>query len=121
MANANLNHTFCTEGFRLIDAREMGLLHPATFWVPPADQLSKLAVGDLVKLGFEVKGYATERMWVRITTRIGDNSFVGTLTNTPVEHMTDLDKADSDDYPLYYGAQVYFDACNVMDIDHEDH
>ncbi len=64
---------------QLVDCRLRNLQHPLTFHIPTLEQIEALQPGDFVKLIFEDR----ERMWVKITSREGDE-FTGVLNNDPV-------------------------------------
>ena len=68
--------------FTLTDARAMHSKYPSTFEIPSSVKIKKLKKGDLVKLHFSQPKLTTERMWVTITSRKGNN-FVGKLNNDP--------------------------------------
>jgi hypothetical protein len=74
-------------GWELADATRAAALHPDTFKIPFSEDLSHLAIGDLVKLLFayedEQGRIAVERMSVVIQERHG-NSFLGTLDSKPI-------------------------------------
>ena len=71
----------------LIDCVYRNMMNKETFQIPSADDISKLKVGDLVKLIFfnpNATGQTpkAERMWV-ILTEINGTKFKGTLDNDP--------------------------------------
>lgn len=68
--------------YSLMDGVHLNNEHPGTFQIPSPSEKADLKAGDWVKLGFEQEGKRTERMWVRITSRVNDN-FEGTLDNDP--------------------------------------
>lgn len=97
--------------WELMDARKMNQAHPDTFHVPSTDDLMNLKAGSIVKLGFDVTvtndAPGSERMWVVMTTRNGDE-FVG--------------KLDSDSAVirgLKYGDTIHFTTDNILSIDEE--
>ena len=64
--------------------------YPKTFHIPTEKQRTGLKLEDLAKLGFEIQernGYVYgERMWVRVTGKVGPY-YVGALSNNPIsEH-----------------------------------
>lgn len=100
--------------YRLEDCRRQAKRHPQTFTAPPAAHLAPLKAGSLVQLIFlaasgpNAIGCGGERMWVRITSRDGDD-FVGELRNTPATLGG-----------LGFGDEVRFEARHVADIDHSN-
>lgn len=70
--------------YTLTNAKEMNLQHPATFDIPSPEEIDATKPGMHVKLIFHEHDVASERMWVRITKRSGDD-FEGELDNDPFE------------------------------------
>lgn len=73
--------------YSLVDCVYRNMMNKETFQIPSADDISKLKVGDLVKLIFfnpNATGQTpkAERMWV-ILTEINGTKFKGTLDNDP--------------------------------------
>lgn len=85
---------------------------PDTFWIPPRGERESLGPGDIVKLRFYIRvtnesGEAVdhgERMWVRVTGRVGD-WYRGELDNDP--HCTASIQA---------GMPLWFQPRHVIDI-----
>jgi hypothetical protein len=76
-----------TDKWWLADTDERKRAAPYTFYQPPRELVSRLAVGDGVKLIFEFdsddnEAPGAERMWVMIT-EVKDGRFAGQLENTP--------------------------------------
>jgi len=72
----------------LVDAEERARRHPTTFEMPPLVERQSLKPGDYAKLIFAAEPTRSgrpdgERMWVKVTTRIGAG-YRGVLENTPV-------------------------------------
>ncbi|MFC8055162.1 DUF2185 domain-containing protein [Bacillus cereus] len=91
---------------------ELNKESPYTFYVPSAEVLEKLKVGELVKLIFvskneEEDGFNGERMWVEITER-NEKKFVGELSNDPYR----LD--------LKIGDKISFGIENICDTEYDD-
>lgn len=93
--------------FHLRDADEAAAASPYTFFIPPLEERVAVAPGDLVKLGFEyeweTEQYGGERMWVRVTGKVG-LQFAGTLDNEPCERG------------LEHGLAVSFGVENILAI-----
>ena len=73
--------------YSLVDCVYRNMMNKETFQIPSADDISKLKVGDLVKLIFSIPDTKdetpqAERMWV-ILTEINGTKFKGTLDNDP--------------------------------------
>ncbi len=73
--------------WHLSDAQKLSEQNPYTFDRPSPDVLSKLKVGDFVKLIFEIKDTSSEapgaeRMWVLITS-VTHDGYLGKLRNVP--------------------------------------
>lgn len=90
---------------------------PYTFYLPSAQLIAQLQVGDLVKLIFQFEiqsefesedAYSAERMWVEITSRVGDD-FVGRLDNSP-RFIPDLQVND----------EIRFSACHIIQSQRDD-
>jgi len=99
-------------GYRLIDGEQRNAEHPGSFWIPPLCARLKVAVGDIVKVGFETmtdrqakrEGFGGERLWVKVT-GVGDSGeFVGEIDNEPLLSR------------LYLGQKVKFQRRHVIDI-----
>ena len=78
-----------------------------TFYRPSDRLISKVTIGDLVKLGFQYADAAVdqgpnEKMWVEIEQIDGHGNFVGRLDNQPFAF---------DD--LYYGDMIAFRTENI--------
>jgi hypothetical protein len=76
-----------TPTYRLADVERTHRQHPRTFSIPRSDRRRALAVGEVVKLVFELaKPRAgqphAERMWLEVVERAGDG-YVGRLDNEP--------------------------------------
>lgn len=89
----------------LASGLERNRLYPDTFWVPTREDKSRIQVGSIVKLMFEMKDGWAERMWVEVT-EINRKGYVGTLCNTPVGIPR-----------LAPGKPVKFSADGIIDID----
>lgn len=98
----------------LTNAEESQRDAPYTFYRPSPATISKLAVGNQVKLIFEFDNpdpdgrYSAERMWVTITA-IEGGRFKGVLDNEPYELEA-----------LKPGDPVEFEACNIISTDIPD-
>lgn len=69
----------------LLDAVEQNARHPRSFFIPPPQVREGLTVGDLVKLVFLTGDEdGGERMWVTVTERTADGTYVGRLDNEPI-------------------------------------
>lgn len=68
-----------------IDGIAMHQAHPETFYIPTDEAKAAVAPGSLVKAGFIMDGYSTERMWLIVTDVAKDGSITGTLDNDPVK------------------------------------
>lgn len=94
----------------LVNAQDMAVKHPETFYAPSQEELAAIKVGDCVKieanLDFQVTGASGERFWVEVT-KVNETSIVGFVANhliwTPVHN-------------LYHGLDVEFDFSAVMNI-----
>ena len=98
--------------YELDDPRPVAAENPYTYFLPSAEQLAALDVGDDVKLIFRsvprAPGWGAERMWVRITD-IAPEGLAGELNNDP-----------SDMPQLKVGAEVRFQPWHVIDIEWSD-
>lgn len=56
-----------------------------TFWLPSEEEISKIEIGDVIKLIF-INGVGAERMWVEVTKKLESNpiEWVGKLRNQAV-------------------------------------
>ena len=75
-----------TPSYELADGESRNAEYPGTFPIPPRDERTSVAEGDIVKLVFEGSDHA-ERMWVIVTgveRHDGDTFYVGELNNHPV-------------------------------------
>lgn len=93
--------------YTLVNGIELNESHPKTFWIPSEEDKNSLIVGDMVKLGFLDKQGAGERMWVEITEK-HENSFKGTLQNTPLW------------IKVTYGDEVSFESKHIIDLIKEE-
>ena len=72
----------------------MNLMHPDTFEIPSKEERHNLAVGDNVKLIFkDTSSIPSERMWVEVTGKIDEETYIGFLNNDPVV-LTQLEYLD---------------------------
>ena len=77
-----------------------------TFELPTNEQLVKLKEGSIVKLIFtDTHGKNGERMWVKITKKLGDGNFEGELDNVPIGLKMKL------------GDKVKFNAGEIINIE----
>ncbi len=95
------------------DAEARAREFPYTFWRPSAALIDQLAVGNVVKLMFELlepvgDDPGAERMWVAIT-GIEDGVFRGALDNQP-QYVKGLAPGDT----------VMFEAKHIIDADIDD-
>ena len=60
----------------LLDAQAMGKKYPETFFVPSAEDMDALKVGDAVKVGVD-----GERFWCILVRRAEDGDWVGKVAN----------------------------------------
>jgi len=91
-----------TEEVVLIDGEFMHDISDK-FWMPHLDDRENLPVGESVKLIF-TDGDTSERMWVRVTAKKEDKSYIGSLRNLPV-HLS-----------LIPGQSIHFEPKNVIEI-----
>jgi hypothetical protein len=116
--------------FHLRDGDAAAAESPYTFFIPLREERVQVAVGDLVKLGFEydwdTQDYAGERMWVEVTEKAG-LTLTGTLANEPwekglergmevafgVENILDIEWAKPDQHPPFHKHQSYWSRCLV--------
>lgn len=95
--------------YEIEDPRPVAADAPYSFYLPSADQVSAVAVGDLVKLIFRSvpasREWDAERMWV-IVTAADEPRLTGTLDN----HPRDMPQ-------LKAGDPVTFDRWHIIDID----
>ena len=68
--------------YTLIDGVARNKEHPNTFKIPTDVMKAAVQPGDYVKIGFTEDNESSERMWVMVTKRNGDE-FEGTLDNDP--------------------------------------
>lgn len=118
-------------GWRIDDAQARHAASPDTFWLPPADQLSRLAPGASVRIIFQIADQADpvvdgldpydaagrpnlvvahERMWLWVESVVGGGNeaeLVGILMNLPVATHS----------RLVPGARVRFRPRDVIDLD----
>jgi hypothetical protein len=82
------NPTIEENGWELVSAVRMNLLHPKSFHIPTASDINKLGQNSLVKLLFafadDDNTISLERMWVKIT-EIDKGELVGTLETNPTK------------------------------------
>lgn len=127
---ASVEQLLAHGGWALDDAQVRHAANPDSFWLPPADQLSRLVPGTTARLIFEVLDQADpvvdqqdpydahgdpnlvvahERMWVWVDSVSGDGpdaDLVGVLMNLPVATHS----------RLVPGAQVRFRRRDVIDL-----
>lgn len=65
---------------QLVNAQEMAKQYPDSFTSPDQEELSKVSVGDSVKVCVNNE----ERLWVEVTAVNGDGKFKGNIDNCPV-------------------------------------
>jgi len=65
---------------QLVNAQAMAQAHPETFSAPNKEELSKVVVGDCVKICIDNK----ERLWVEVTEIKGGGVLKGRIDNVPV-------------------------------------
>lgn len=99
--------------WELEDVSGRAIEAPYTFYLPSAQLIAQLQVGDLVKLIFQCElenedGYSAERMWVEIISRVGDE-FVGRLDNAP-RFIPDLQIND----------EIRFSVCHIIQSQKDD-
>ena len=87
--------------WKLDNAKDVQKEFPYTFYKPSEEIISKLKVGDIVKLIFSFESDEpnvprAERMWVIIQS-INSESYVGTLDNDPY-HIKDIKAGDRVDF-----------------------
>jgi hypothetical protein len=99
-----------TRGYVIVDPLPVAMTARYTFFLPSADEIAAVAVGDQVKIIFEyshpVEVYDAERMWVTVTGVDGDR-FQGQLDNSPFEPTS----------PLAAGDPVTFSRSDIVSID----
>ncbi|MDM8527114.1 DUF2185 domain-containing protein [Anaerolineales bacterium HSG24] len=101
------------ETWWLDDAQQIANENPYTFYKPSPSAVAALGLGNMVKLifRFPTLGGNTptgERMWVEIT-KIGDNSYEGTLANQPY-YMKGLE----------HGDKINFEPKHIIALDVDD-
>ncbi len=90
------------KNYELDDCVQRNIDSEGSFEIPSLEEKEDIKVGDCVKLVF--KGEFTERMWVKVSARIGDTQFEGTLGSLPI--VMDLD----------FGDKIVFDYKNICGI-----
>lgn len=98
----------------LDDAVPIAEANKYTFYKPSAETLSKVAVGEVVKLifrgdGHEPDGVFVERMWVLVDAIEPGGRFVGRLDNDP-QKIAGLKAGDT----------VRFDARHIINTEHDE-
>lgn len=83
-----------TSKVKIISGVERNRQFPDSFWIPPKEAKDAVRPGHYAKMMFKNpsrkrNGVESERMWVLVTARDGDN-FVGELANDPVAINPDL-------------------------------
>ena len=95
--------------WRLEDAKQKALEHAASFVRPPRQLLRQLRVGHGVKVCFahdlNGKQQPNERLWLRVTSKLGGGRFRGTVANDVLLILG-----------LNYGDEVVFCLDNVYDL-----
>jgi hypothetical protein len=99
--------------WKLEDVSGRAIEAPYTFYLPSAELIAQLQIGDLAKLIFQCeiendKGWNAERMWVEIISRDGDE-FVGRLDNNPY-YIPDLQWND----------EISFSSCHIIQSQRDD-
>lgn len=96
------------DGWHLFSGVESHRRAPKTFQIPPQRERTKLKIGDIAKLIFDIKepdGVFGERMWVEVSGRSGPY-YLGDLRNQPLAVRTNLK----------WGTPVVFLPEHVIDI-----
>ena len=98
----------------LIDTTEYASQYKYTFYLPSAEVMQKIAVGENVKLmfGFESNipcAFSAERMWVRVDSIDGHGGYTGQLNNVPA-FIDDLSPGDP----------ISFRDIHIINTDHDD-
>jgi hypothetical protein len=99
----------------LEDADPIAAANPYTFYKPSREVITKVRVGEVVKLIFtfdsnDPEAPRAERMWVLVDEVLSDGSFLGRLNNEP-QHITDLKFNDP----------ISFKPCHIICTDHDEH
>ena len=102
-----------SETWWLDDAQQIADENPYTFYKPSSEAIATLGPGNMVKLIFRFPALGRntptgERMWVEIT-KIGDDSYEGTLANQPY-YMKGLK----------HGDKISFKQKHVISLDIDD-
>ena len=103
----SIRHSLARRGFK---TKSVKIQEPPrglkTFELPTNEQLVKLKEGSIVKLIFtDTHGKNGERMWVKITKKLGDGNFEGELDNVPIGLKMKL------------GDKVKFNAGEIINIE----
>ncbi|MFC4160496.1 immunity protein Imm33 domain-containing protein [Chitinimonas lacunae] len=99
----------------LEDATAIAADYPYTFYKPSSQVISKVAVGEVVKLIFrfdsdDPEAPGAERMWVLVESVDGQGGFSGRLDNQP-RYIKDLQPGDP----------IAFRDIHIINTDHDDH
>lgn len=96
--------------YTLENVERLNAAHPATFHIPSRTEREGLRRGDVAKLIFTlpkpINGCESERMWVEVTGRDGDD-YLGELDNDPLF---------PDELGIKWRSPVRFRACHVASI-----
>jgi hypothetical protein len=100
--------------WKLIDADIVAAENKYTFFKSSRFEISKVAVGEIVKLIFEFESddpeaSRAERMWVEVSEVLPNEGFKGLLANEP-KFIKDLREGDP----------VEFSACHIINTPHDD-
>ena len=101
-------------GWELEDCRAVAKVHAATFEVPSLTELSRMKIGDVVRLHFVItapgvmadpRNPRAERMWVEVCKLHEDGRIWGHLTNEPA-FIDSLDPGDVIEFECRHVAQM---------------
>jgi hypothetical protein len=92
--------------WHLDDPRATAASHKYTFYLPSSEVISRVSVGEVVKLIFcfeseDPEAPRAERMWVLIDRIDGSGGFSGRLDNEP-RHIRDIKADDPVDFQSYH-------------------
>lgn len=100
--------------WNLINGEVSAFYHPETFEIPTTEEISKLKVGDFVKVGVTFRPsifhfgmvWDAERFWVEIL-KIQDGVYQGHILNRLVGEEA---------HGLYMGRRLTFKAYNILAV-----
>lgn len=99
------------DGWQLDNGEAYRADAPDTFWIPDLSARQNLQVGDFAKLIFRIEfedDATVERMWVIVTRRQEDGSYLGILDNEPTSLI--------ENERLWLGSEVPFETRHIINI-----